>query len=569
MTAPIHPAVNDVVRHANAGFPLMAVELVGTEQERFAASFAQVLKGKTDVDLLPLWFDIARWPNIMNLMDNTMIPAVESTKEDSPDSPFGDEGGNPADAAINAINWIVAQARHHKEALRIAKDNDPVPPRMFLLMNNVQRFFALDGMYENVNLLCQTLRNAVLPLKAVGFGIIFVGTSTPANPAIDRLITRLPSALPTQAELVSLAQDIRKAAEMKPLSEDDAHKVGDALRGMTWFEAENILALLASECSGDSAPFDTLEITRKKKEIIDNIPGVEMFEPRDYDDPKNLIGLKHALDVIMATTTGKPKHPRARVKGYILNGLPGTGKSDLCRKLAWATGRTVLRWNPKNSQGSLVGQTEENVQMFFKVAEAIGAIIIVDEADSAFSGGTDGRLDGGVMKGMIGATQTFMQDNENCVMFFTTNNLDMIPGPMKRGGRVDEIFWFGYPSREELVKMFTDVWCHHYGYKLTEGELDDLNLDKWVGADVEAAVRKAVGRGRRLGEINFAPSYLVMGGDLDAWKRAAHGNVDATTGEVMVWNGKDLVPQKGVTSGVVTYIGSLTGSQRKIKRNKT
>lgn len=559
----IHPTVANVIRHAEAGFPLMSVPLIGTEQERFASDLADAIRDKDDCSLQPLWFDISTWPQVIDMLTGTAINTVaQSTGED--ESPFDNEYDD--NAVTNAIRWLTANAR---------AANEETNRHYMLIMSNVSRFFAVDGMNEHTNILCQTLRKAVMPLKEIGFSILFVGNATPHNPVIERLITELDSALPTIEDHARLCNDLRDGRSevekkqgmpplLRPLTEEEALTVGRAASGLTYFEAENVFALLIAELlehDGHDGMFDLIEIIKKKKEIIEAIPGVELFLPRDNDQLENLIGLTHAMEVIKAALTTKPKHPKARAKGFILNGVVGTGKSDLCRKLSNMTGSTVMRWNPKNSQGGFVGQTEKNVQAFFKIVDAIGhVLVIVDEADSAFSGGGTGKTDGGVQKGIIGATQTFMQENDTTTFFFTTNDLSLIPGPMKRSGRIDEIFWFGFPSREEIVRMFSEVWCPYYNYELVKGELDKMNLDNWVGADVEAAVRKAVGRGKRLSEISIAPSYIFMGEEISRWKEAAHGNICASTGQVMLWDGKDLKPAGD--PGKVT----ITSVKRHIKK---
>lgn len=556
MSETTHPAVAELIRHTDAGYPLLAIPLLGMEQERFAAALGRAVKDDPEADIRPFWFDIARWPNLMDLTNSQLVSAEQENDDDSPFGPQQEPTGG--DGVGSAIDWLVANANAHSGG-----------PRFVLVMSNVQRMFAQDSAYAGNNVLCQKLRNAVSELEKVGFSLVFTGTSVPSNPTIDRILTVLNGDLPSEDEFMKLAADLREFANLPAVSEDNLHAVGKACLGMDYNSAKNVLSMLCAESSDEDTAFDIKTIIKKKKAIVESIPGLELFEPRDYDKPENLIGMRHAMKVVLAALTGKPRHPQARVKAFIFNGLPGTGKSDLCRKVAYATGRTVLRWNPKNSQGSLVGQSEENVQQVFRIAESIGAILIIDEMDSALSG--SGAHDGGVMKGIIGAVQTFMQDTENCTIIGTTNDLSAVPGPIKRGGRVDEIFWFGYPSRDDIVRMFTEVWCPHYGYELEDGELDALNLDRWVGADVEAAVRKAVGRGQRLGEISIAPSYLVMGDSLRKWKEAAHGTVDADTGEIMVWDVKDLVPS--AACGVVSEINpdesyDIHSNARAIKRPK-
>ncbi len=63
-------------------------------------------------------------------------------------------------------------------------------------------------------------------------------------------------------------------------------------------------------------------------------------------------------------------------------GLPGTGKSEFAKYLAWRMGRHVVARRGSDLLGPFVGQTEELIAEAFREAEADDALLLFDEVDT-------------------------------------------------------------------------------------------------------------------------------------------------------------------------------------------
>lgn len=73
------------------------------------------------------------------------------------------------------------------------------------------------------------------------------------------------------------------------------------------------------------------------------------------------------------------RHPQATI---LLSGLPGTGKSAWARALAEALGRPLIACAPSELLSMYVGETEKKLAAAFSRAEAEGAVLLLDEADT-------------------------------------------------------------------------------------------------------------------------------------------------------------------------------------------
>lgn len=527
--------LDELVAHIEAGFPFLSVSTIGTEAERIAKALAMRLHTDKSAEHMALWFDIRRWPDLLDLARNKAVGAGPAQSENDP---FSNGSTDPMESALTAIDWLVTNAENFSTL-----DEKENAKRVVLIMANCHRY--ADPAVPGSDVFCQALRNSMLPLKKEAFCVLFIGPMPPSNPVLNRLIVEIDAPLPTTEELAERAQETRRQAGMRSLTERDAAKIGRMASGMTQQEADNVFALLAAQADDDEK-FDLREIARHAISIVGQTPGLSLVVPEPHETMKRLSGLDAVKKATKFALTER-KHPKARPKGQIWAGVPGVGKSALGKALAQATGRKLFMWDVRESYGSLLGETEQNArQVFATVKAAAPCILMIDEAGAALSGGeSSSKTDGGVTSGLIGFVQTQLQEmTEEVYVIFTVNDLSSLPGPMRRAGRFDETYWFGFPSTETVIAMFEKVWCPYYDLPFDKAELDGVVLEKWVGADVEAACRKAAMLGIDLGESvrDRLPSATMMEFDIHKYMKAANGAIDATSGRPLLFTGKELAP---------------------------
>lgn len=217
-------------------------------------------------------------------------------------------------------------------------------------------------------------------------------------------------------------------------------------------------------------------------------------------------------------------------KGFLAFGLPGTGKSLVAKATASEFKLPLIRWNISALFGSLMGETEKNFAADKRRLEsAAPAVVWVDELDDATSGaGTGGRSDGGLLDRLISELLHWQQERR-CPLFFiyTANDIERIPDPLIRKGRLDEIFFLGLPGFEERKHIFT---IHLRKVGIADSARHRINVEElaemthgYVGAEIEHVVKEACFKAfsdsedlREAGRIQEADRRLLQMSDLTA-----------------------------------------------------
>lgn len=130
------------------------------------------------------------------------------------------------------------------------------------------------------------------------------------------------------------------------------------------------------------------------------------------------------------------------MKGLLILGLAGTGKSLTAKATAKVFGIPLLKLDAGKIFASLVGQSEANLRSVIQTAEAIAPCCLwVDELDKAFSGSkSSGSTDGGTGARVFGSFLSWMQEKKAPVFVVATaNDVSQLPPELLRKGRWSEL----------------------------------------------------------------------------------------------------------------------------------
>jgi SpoVK/Ycf46/Vps4 family AAA+-type ATPase len=141
--------------------------------------------------------------------------------------------------------------------------------------------------------------------------------------------------------------------------------------------------------------------------------------------------------------------PSARL---CLHGPSGTGKTEWARQLASALGRPLHVKRISELKGMFVGQTEQLIAAAFRDAEAAGAALLIDEADSLL--GDRERASQQWEVSMVNEMLTCMERFEG-VFMATTNRVDAMDTASAR--RFDFKVGFDYLSTPQVRVLFADL----------------------------------------------------------------------------------------------------------------
>lgn len=149
--------------------------------------------------------------------------------------------------------------------------------------------------------------------------------------------------------------------------------------------------------------------------------------------------------------------------GYrlLLSGLPGTGKSMAAEALATNLDRPLVKLDLSTVLSKWLGETEKLLGQVFDVAEAAGAVLVLDEAESLLRQRSSGQSGGGGMGTGVAYMLTRL-DRYTGVLVATTNRIEDLDEAFFR--RFDDYVVLPIPDRptrrflwERMLKLNEDA----------------------------------------------------------------------------------------------------------------
>jgi len=306
--------------------------------------------------------------------------------------------------------------------------------------------------------------------------LVSPGLQLPA--ALKDDVVVMDDALPNTEQLTEIVKKIDEGActgrDRKPLDNKTVTRTVEAVQGLNAFATEQVVAMALR-----STGIDLDHCWTQKKAQVEQTRGLSIYRGGEtFDD---LGGLEQVKDYLSRIMSGR-RPPRtivwldeieksglaARndssgvnqdqegtllswmedmdVFGVMLLGVPGCGKSAICKAVGAQFDRVVIRLDMGALQGSLVGQSQQQIRQALKVVEAVGG--------------------------------------KDTLWLATSNSVDGLSGAMR--SRFTDTFFFDLPSKDEREPIW-DVWMAKY-------ELDDVPYTKddgWVGRNIRKCCDKA------------------------------------------------------------------------------
>ena len=270
----------------------------------------------------------------------------------------------------------------------------------------------------------------------------------------------------------------------------------NAVSGLTFFEAQNAFAKSVVRHQGWEIP----KILKEKSQIISKSGILEFFaETTSLED---VGGLTNLIEWIQKRgdcfTEEAEKYGIEKPRGLLTLGLPGVGKSLVCKAIAGTWEMPLLRLDFGKLFDSLVGQSEARTRNALKLAEVVSPCILwIDEIEKGLSGvSSSGRTGGGTTSRVLSTFLTWMQEKKAPVFVVATaNDHSSIPPEFLRAGRFDEIFFVDLPNEEEKMEILS-ILLRKKGYNPNDFELYDIAKDSvsknFSGAEIEKAIANAM-----------------------------------------------------------------------------
>ena len=399
------------------------------------------------------------------------------------------------------------------------------------------------------------LRNYGKSTKVCCVLMVSPGTELPAE--ISEYIATIEHELPTEEERAAIVQDL--AAPFKEslgITDDVISESVKVTSGLSRTWTERVVA----RCLTDHKRLDVAKLAGMKADHLRKGGLLDLWTPEINDEDnfftyENLIGL-NGLKSFVTNGSREGVPDRAKLKGILLVGVPGTGKSFFMRCTASELGSPLSEMSTANLYSKWVGETDKNLRKMLSTVEHIGGILGIDEYQRFMpTGGTDeGRTTQSVAGGML----TWQNNQNNVLVLAAANDISAIPPEFTRSGRFDTTFFVGFPSREAKDAAWEMYRKIH--------ELDEQPIpadDYWTPADISVCCKMAEQQGVSLVaaskfiKICYSGTGKKVIDDLMDWAENA-GCLDAETGELFVHPNKTAIKRSATKTKT---------PKRKMKRN--
>ena len=197
------------------------------------------------------------------------------------------------------------------------------------------------------------------------------------------------------------------------------------------------------------------------------------------DDVAGIDHIKTEIEEIISFMKNPEKYHdigSVMIKGILLHGSPGVGKSLLARAIAGESNCPLLYANGAEFVNMFIGKGASNIRKLFEKARGNSpCVIFIDEIDSLCGkrgmgiGGNDER--DSTLNQFLSEMDGMNRDNDNILVIGATNRLDLLDSAAIRPGRFDRKLSINLPNKTERLQVLN---LHARKKKLD----DDVNLEK-------------------------------------------------------------------------------------------
>ncbi|MEM3020608.1 MAG: CDC48 family AAA ATPase [Candidatus Micrarchaeaceae archaeon] len=229
------------------------------------------------------------------------------------------------------------------------------------------------------------------------------------------------------------------------------------------------------------------------REVFVERPNVHWNDVGGLEEVKKQ--LREALELPIKNPEAFEKMGIRPVKGILLVGAPGTGKTLLAKAVATERESNFISIKGPELLSKFVGESEKATREIFRKARmAAPCIIFIDEIDAIASSRDSDSSDSMVTERVVDTLLTELDgldSMKNVSVLAATNRPDMLDPALLRPGRFDKIIEIPVPGEEERLAIFK---VHTKKMPLDKDvDLAELakSTDGYTGAEIENLCREA------------------------------------------------------------------------------
>lgn len=337
------------------------------------------------------------------------------------------------------------------------------------------------------------------------------GNKSGIEPTLEKLITIIDYNLPTSTDIrQSINGTLSKAKSFKKQQEKNGKKIKTlldyeeeelaastrALQGLTQVEVDNTI----STSLVHKKKLDIEFLLQQKKQIIKRSDILEYIDNRpELSEVGGCDSLKKYFELYKEQFTPEAQAFGVEpLRGVILTGVPGTGKSLSAKAVAASWNLPLLRLDIGKVMSGLVGSSEARMREATQtIVSCSPSICWVDEIEKGLSGTkSSGMSDGGTMARVFGTFLTAMEEGmKDTIVLATANDISALPPELIR--RFNEIFFIGLPTDNERAEIFAIHFAKkgRDPKKLKLGMKGIIKASKgFTGSEIEKVVKESIVR---------------------------------------------------------------------------
>ena len=321
--------------------------------------------------------------------------------------------------------------------------------------------------------------------------LIFVSQRVCIPPELERLSEVVFFDLPSEQLLKDTSDNLVDKLELKD-AQKPTDEVVNNLKGLTLFEVEQ--AYMQSWQLYQK--IDLAFIRDFKKSSISKTDLLTLMETDlTFDSIGGLDNLKQWVKKSYGgwTVEGK-KYNLPVLKGVLMIGPPGTGKSMMMKAIGNEWKLPVINLDLSRVFSSRVGDSEANIRRILRIIENTApCLCVVDEMEKSFAGSQSSTFsDSGVTARILAVFLSWMQDCEKPVFIAgTSNNIMYLPPELI--SRFDEIFFVNLPQERERQEIFR-IHLKIVGRDPDKFDIATLakNSDDFTGREIQQSIKESL-----------------------------------------------------------------------------
>ena len=325
---------------------------------------------------------------------------------------------------------------------------------------------------------------------------VVIASSEPLPQALRTYAVTVDFALPTKKDIKDIVKTFVET-NLDNIKGINPGAIANICVGMNALEIES--ALCVSAVSSKKG-LDKGILYEEKAKAVRKSGLLELIELGDtMEDVGGLGHLKEWFKLVAKAFKNPDKSEKYRLpnmKGVLITGISGTGKSLCAKAIADLFEVPLVRFDIGKVFGSLVGETERNTREAFKLIDAVSpCVVLIDEVEKALAGlESSGSTDSGVTARFIGSFLYYMQEKKSQSFFVcTANDISKLPPEIMRKGRFDELWYVGLPSIEDIQNILS-IHLRKVGRDPAKFDRAKIasHMTNFTGAEVENCIKEAL-----------------------------------------------------------------------------